>query len=191
MKQLRKNVKDFGGIKGVVTLSSFVLDTPEAIEIDSILESAFDMQAEKYAGYVQRLKEICEVRSFSFQNQVVLSGRSIFARLLVDDTTYTGEITHGALGTGSTAVSDADTVLDTEAVRKQIASRTRTDDSVVIDFYYSKSDGNGTYEEFGTFIDGTGTVDTGQLFNRVLTGGWTKSSSEALTVSIQFDINAA
>jgi hypothetical protein len=115
----------------------------------------------------------------------------VFARILAGDTTYTGAINYGALGSGSTAVSSANTQLATEVKRKLYGTRTQTGAQANLDFYYSKSDTNGTYNEFGTFIDGTATVNTGQLYNRVLTGGWTKSASESMTVSLQVDINDA
>jgi hypothetical protein len=54
--------------------------------------------------------------------------------------------------------------------------------------FYSKADTNGTYQEFGTFIDGSASANSGQLFTRMLTGGWTKTSSESMTVSAQYTI---
>lgn len=182
-------IKEKKFLKGVFTFRNYAIECQEAQEIDALLRDASHIEPNEYKKLLARLEEICTVRTFSVQNQVVLSGRSVFARLLVGDTTYSGEINYGALGTGSAAVSDSDTVLDTEVKRKGTATQIRTNDSVTVDFYYSKSDTNGTYEEFGTFIDGTSTVDTGQLYNRVLTGGWTKSALEAMTVSLQIDIN--
>jgi len=187
-----KKVKEQGGVMGLVTFTSYDIEgIPEAESIDKQLSQAVDMPNEIYSRLVARLKELCDFREYTFQNQVHLSGRSIFARLLVDDTTYTGEINYGALGTSTAVIADSDTTLTTEVARKGIATRSRTDDSVSIDFYYSKGDTNGTYEEFGCFVDGTATADTGQMFNRVLTGGWDKSATEAMTVSVQIDINAA
>lgn len=177
--------------RGLVTMSSFKIDSKEAEEIDAFLSTAIDIPTDIYNEKVNRLREICTVREHTFENQIVLVGREVFARRLANDTTYTGIINYGALGTGSTAINDADTVLDTEVKRKGVAVYTRTTDSVTIRFFYSKADTNGTYNEFGTFIDGTSTVDTGQLFNRVLTGGWVKTSSESLTVTVQFDLNPA
>ena len=134
---------------------------------------------------------ICQIREKVFYNMVVLTGRSVFARLLVGDTTYTGAINYGCLGTATPTIADSDTQLGTEVFRKQVATKTRTNTTVNIDFYYSKADTNGTYNEFGMEIDGTATANTGQLFNHVLTGGWTKSSSESMTVSAQINNNNA
>ena len=177
--------------KGRVTLTSFVIGCGEAQEIHDLLESSGEMEASVFEGYMARLRELCTVREAAFDNMVVSVGRQCFAARLINELTYTGVINYGALGTGSTAVSDGQTTLTTEVKRKGIATRTRSGNTVTLRFFYSKSDTNGTYNEFGTFIDGTSTADTGQMFNRVLTGGWVKSALEALTVTVQFDLNAS
>ena len=140
---------------------------------------------------IRELGQLSTRRVLTVNNQVILAARSELAKRLCGTQAYTGTINYGALGTGSTAIADADTVLDTEVARALVATATQTTDSATIDFYFSKSSTNGTYQEFGTFIDGTATVDTGLLFNRALTGGWTKTSLEAMTVSCQFTFNAA
>lgn len=178
------------GLKGTVTITNFVLSCKEAIDIDKMLSrGGFDSKT--YRAAIARLKDLCQTEQTVVQNAVVQSGREVIARLLYGDTTYSGEINYGALGDSSTAVSDGQTTLVNEVFRKGLADRTRTNDSVTLDFYYSKSDTNGTYEEFALFIDGTATTDSGQMYNRLLTGGWSKSSSEAMTVSIQIDVNQA
>jgi len=176
-------------MKGELVFTNFEITTPRAREIVSILSKAQDMASGLYESYVKELSNLCRRRTFQVNNLVVLSGRSVLARILAGDTTYSGEINYGALGTGSTAVDAADTVLDTEVARKLHARRVRTNHSVAFDFFYSQADTDGTYEEFGMFIDGTSSVDTGVLFNRALTGGWTKSDTEAMTVSVTISVN--
>lgn len=188
---LTKTLNDLTLARGVFTFRNILIGeyNEEAKDIDRALRKADRMDSETYKGLLSRLNQICASKEMKVKNAVHLSGRSVLARLLAGDTTYSGEINYGALGSASTAISDTDTTLDTEVARKGVANVTRTDDSVTIDFYFSKADTNGTYEEFGTFIDGTSSADTGQMYNRVLTGGWTKSSSEAMTVSLQLDIS--
>lgn len=120
------------------------------------------------------------------ENIVVTVGRSVLAQRLANTTTYTGTINYGALGSSATAVANADTQLGTEVFRKVVASASYTTNTAFIDFFYSKADTNGTYNEFGTFIDGTGTVNSGQMFTHALTGGWIKSASESMTISCQY-----
>ena len=188
---LKKNASEKSGIQGIVTFTKYKIVGKRAEEIDKELKTATNISQARYNELVRELNELCEVTAVRKENLCVLSGRSIFARLLVGDTTYTGEINYGALGSNSTAVDASDTTLNTEVARKLYATRVRSGAQVTLDFYYSKSDTNGTYEEFGCFIDGSASADSGQLFNRLLTGGWTKSASEAMTVSVQININAA
>lgn len=176
---------------GKVTFTNFEIVGEEANRIHDLLANAGEISAEVFEGYMARLRELCGVREETFNNQIVSVGRQCFAARLINELTYTGVINYGAIGTGSTAVSDGQTALTTESKRKGIATRSRTGNTVTLRFFYSKSDANGTFNEFGTFIDGTASAGTGQMFNRVLTGGWVKSSLEALTVTCQFDLNAS
>jgi hypothetical protein len=123
-------------------------------------------------------------------NIVVTMGRNVLARLLAGDTTYSGQINYGALGSSSTAVSNADTQLGTEVYRKLFASHTTDGNNVAyVDFFYAATDTNGTYNEFGNVIDGTASANTGRLFSHILTGGWTKSNVQSMFVSAQYTIS--
>lgn len=190
---LHKKLNDGHGISGVATFTNFLIEDLEyASELDRLLQEYTykNVDPKHYQEMVAELNRLCSKRELVVKNRVVLTGRAVLARLLAGDNTYSGEINYGALGTGSTAISDSDSVLDTEVKRKQPASLIRTNDQIICDFYYSKADTNGTYQEFGMFIDGTSVVDTGQLYNRLLTGGWVKTSLESMTVSVQINLNA-
>jgi hypothetical protein len=175
-------------LRGVVSFSNFSIDTPHAQLIHDMLET--DVTPEQHELLTNELRKLCAVRTLTKKNLVVLTGREVLARLLAGDTTYTGAINYGLLGTGSTAVNAADTGLETEVFRKLFSRRVRTAASVKFDFFFSKASVDGTFEEFGTVIDGTETIDTGVLYNRVLTGGWTKSTSEAMTVEVTLSVTA-
>lgn len=188
---LFKNKKDNVKTAGIVTFTKYILNTTRAFEIDRILESASNISREAYKALIDELTSICKTEQLVVHNLCVQTGRNVTVGIWAGETTYTGIINYGCLGTGSTAVIDSDTQLAAEVKRKAVATRTRTNDQLNLDFYYSKSDTSGTYNEFGMVIDGTATANTGQLFNRLLTGGWTKSASEALTVSVQINHNHA
>jgi len=121
-------------------------------------------------------------------NLVPTVGRNVLARLLAGDATYTGEVTHGALGSAATpAFTNASATLTTETYRKAVSSASYSDNIVYIDLYIASGDvADGTYEEFGYFIDGTGAADSGQAWSLLRTGGWVKSGS--LFVSGQYTI---
>lgn len=186
------SLKERGGITGRILFSNLLIENPTARAIDEYLSTARDIPQETFRRLMAELRSLCPVvRELAVSNQVILAARSELAKRLCGTQAYTGIVNYGALGSGSTAVSDADTVLDTEVARALVGSATETDDVATIDFYYSKSATSGTYEEFGTFIDGTGSADSGLLFNRALTGGWTKTSLEGMTVSVELTFNAA
>ena len=182
------------GIKGFITTHVFDMTSTKALAIeaennDLLTRPLKDRSRQTYLELIADLKRLFTVREYARHNLIVTVGRAVLAQRLANDTTYTGIINYGALGSGTNAPANANTTLQTEVFRKTVASASDTDNIAFVDFFYSKSDTNGTYEEFGAFIDGTGSADTGQLFNRVLTGGWVKTSSESMTVACQFDID--
>jgi hypothetical protein len=183
-------------IKGIHTLRAYDLSSDEAQKLDK--EIKFHIETKhlwNLKGYNARYQELIGqlkkfmVRELVVENLVPTVGRTVFARRLTGDTTYTGIITHGALGSGSTAPTNSDTQLTTEVFRKVPATANYILNSVFIDFYFSKADTNGTYNEWGIFIDGTGSANSGQMFTHALTGGWSKLSTESLTITTQYVIN--
>src|SRR4051794_867693 len=172
------SLTEHSGIRGFITFQNFAIETPRAYQIDQLLASG-TLSPKQYQKLLRELAQISTPRTFSLHNLVVLAGREVIARRLIGDTTYTGTINYGALGTDATAVNAADTTLGAEVSRKLFARRTRTNAQASFDFFHSQADTNGTYEEFGMFIDGTASADSGQLFNHALTGGWTKTNTEA------------
>src|SRR5215204_3304547 len=183
-----KSLAEQSGLTGILTFQTFPIESPRASQIDQLLGSGM-LSAGQFSALLHELTQISKPRTLVVRNLVVLAGRAVIALRLIGDLTYTGTINYGALGTDSTAVNAADTTLGTEVARKLFARRTRTNAQVNLDFYYSQADTDGTYEEFGMVVDGTATADTRQLFNHALTGGWTKTNTEAMTISVQININ--
>lgn len=171
---------------GLVSFANYEVRNERA---DMFLQRAHDLPREEYLSLLAKLGP--QTRKQTFKNKIQNEGLEVFARLLAGDTTYTGALNYGCLGTGTNAVTATDGQLQTEVFRKLYASRSRSGRTVTLDFYFSKSDTNGTYQEFGVCIDGTSAANSGQFYNRVLTGGWVKSASVGMTVSIQFDLSAA
>lgn len=189
MKQDPTQLKEKSGIKGILTFRNFVIEHPRAKEIDLFLRNHSTLLDRRlYQSLLAELAALCTVREFKTHNLVVDTGLAALAAALANESG--AAISFGALGTDNTAVNAADTELGAEVARKGVARRERTDNVLVLDFYYSQLDTTGTYEEFGTFIGGSvDTPDSGTLFNRALTGGWTKTSSEAMTVSLEITID--
>jgi hypothetical protein len=119
----------------------------------------------------------------SYENLIPTAGRSKIAEALAGDLTGISEveINKTSLGTGSTAPVNGNTTLETEVFRKDVASATFSSNKLFVTAFYTAIEVTGTFAEAGLHIDGTGAVDTGTLFSRVLISV-TKSASETLTV---------
>jgi hypothetical protein len=114
------------------------------------------------------------------KNIIVTAGRSVIAEILTGGTTYTGQITDGALGNGvSPSFTNASTQLVSEVGRKSASDSAFDENIAYIDFFFASGDiADGTYTEWGTFIDGDGsTADDGIAFSLLATGNWEKSGS--------------
>lgn len=183
-------------IVGIHTFRCYDLTSPEAKQLENSIEEHIslrghmpeDQYREQWGKFMSDLQAYV-TKEKVVKNLITTVGRSVLAQRLANTTTYTGVINYGALGSSATAVNNADTQLGTEVFRKVVASSSYTTNTAFIDFFYSKADTNGTYQEFGTFIDGAAGANTGQLFTHALTGGWVKTSSESMTVSTQYTIN--
>jgi hypothetical protein len=93
------------------------------------------------------------------------------------------EIKYLALGTGSTAVTDTDTQLDTEIFRTPVSVQTDVDTGEILtEFLVLDSEAVATIEEIGIFGSSTASAsaDSGTLISRIL---WhkVKSNSEEIT----------
>jgi len=121
------------------------------------------------------------------RNIVVTEGRAVFAARLASDTTYSGSINYGALGTSTTAPANADTQLGTETFRKAISSYNSVDNIAYLSFFYTATEVTGTFKEFGNFIDGSAAANSGQLFTHVAID-ITKTSSQTLTIDCEYEI---
>jgi hypothetical protein len=120
------------------------------------------------------------------KNIIVTAGRTVLARRLAGDTTFTGEITHGALGSGTTAPANSQTDLVAEITRVPTTSQTYVDNVAYLSFFFPAGS-LVAYEEFGNFIDGTSSPDTGEMFTRVLMSG-SKAATETLTIDTTYTI---
>lgn len=131
----------------------------------SILKALMD------CGVVLEVKEA--------KNIIPTTGRAVLARILAGDVTYTGEVDYGALGSAaSPAFTNASTQLTTEVYRSQADSQAFDDNIAYIDWFIAAGDvADQTFEEFGAFIDGTASADSGQAWSLLKTGGWVKSGS--------------
>ena len=118
-------------------------------------------------------------------------GRQQMLDRLAGIVTYTGIINYGAIGTNNTAVTTSDTQLGTEVARTTVATVTITGSVVTLKFFFADANlANGTYYEFGTFVDGTASANSGQMFNHALFGSsHTKTTRKDTTVQVDITIS--
>lgn len=140
------------------------------------------------AGTKELLQELV------FRNLVVSSanhGRNLIAQRLASTNTYSLNVTHGEIGTGTAAPANGDTGLATGTNRVATTLATVSNNVVTLQFFFSDAAlPNGTYNEFGTFVDGTATLGSGQLFNRALfSTAYVKASGEDTTIEVEFTIS--
>ncbi len=184
-----KNVKSDLGVK--VNIRKFTLAgwVKEGSKYLDLLRQAIRNNDKLIYKYL-REKGVLLGEVWEKHNIVVTAGRNVLARRLAGNTTYTGAINYGALGTqASPSIVNGATQLGTETYRKLNSSATYSSNIAYIDFFYASTDTSGTFTEFGNFIDGSAGANTGQLFSYIATGGWVKSSVQSLFVSCQYTIN--
>lgn len=98
-----------------------------------------------------------------------------------------------AIGTGATAVTAADTQLQTEVFRDQFTQTTTATKQLTVKYFLASGSANGnTITEAGIFGNGaTNTANSGTLFARVLQTADAKTSAEAWTYTWIFTLAAA
>lgn len=118
-------------------------------------------------------------------------GKQLIAQRLGSNNTYSLNITYGEMGKGATAVDETDTVMEDPIVRGPFAYASVSGLVVTTQFFFPDNTvPDDTYTEFGTFVDGTTTLGTGQFFNHVLfTSPYVKTSGIDTTVEVEFTIS--
>lgn len=178
------NVKDRAGITGTHTFRLY-RDMPEQQEKAYASGLIGKESVEKYL-----------VGEWTFKNLVVNDGLEAIADVLAGQGTYTGIINYGAVGTGTTAATATETDLVAEVARTTVAT---TDVSsiatgqIVLSFFFTQASfTNANIKEWGLFIDGTASADSGQMFSRTLFNTTiSKAANETLTVDSTINVNAS
>lgn len=118
------------------------------------------------------------------------TGINLIIRRLLSINTYTLNINWGAIGTNGTAVAASDTQLGTETLRTTVALASQGALNLAsFQFFFPDANlANGTYREFGMFIDGTATANSGQIFNHALfTTPYVKAGGTDTTVQCDIE----
>jgi hypothetical protein len=122
------------------------------------------------------------------KNIICYAGINALIRRLGNDFSYSGFINRMALGTGSPTPATSDTQLATEVYRNVTASGSASSNVAYLTGYFTETECSGTYTEFGNFIDGTATANSGKLWSHIASISWAKNSSTCLVVSCQYTV---
>ncbi len=117
-------------------------------------------------------------------------GLDLVIQRLVGINTYSLNLLWIEIGTGSTTPTVNDTALTTPTLRAAVNFQEDygTTDAIVQCYITDAQLANATYTEVGSFVDGTSSIGTGQIFNHaLLTPTFSKVSGEDTT--LQIDIN--
>lgn len=128
------------------------------------------------------------VRVSEYTNLITTVGKIAVARRLAGDLSVAnpGEITFGAVGTGTDVPALGDTTLQTEFFRKILSVRTFAANVAILQMFMNSSEGNANLREFGLFAEAaSATPDSGTLFNRV---NITEDKTAATTLTIEASI---
>jgi hypothetical protein len=105
---------------------------------------------------------------------------------------YQNGINYGEIGTGNTAPALTDTGLIAGVARTvpTLQQDFGLTQAILQFFFPDATIANATYTEFGTFVNGTATLGTGNIFNRVLFNTpYVKTSGIDTTIQVTFTMS--
>lgn len=165
MKNMLLKSKDSAKGKGRITIRSYKAGTKELLQ--TIVQDNLIMQGSA-------------------------TGLDLIIQRLISTNTYSLNINYGAIGTGSTTPAVTDTQLTTETARTTVALAQEAgyNEAILQFFFPDTSLSNTTYREFGTFIDGTASANSGQIFNHALfTTPYVKVTGTDTTIEVDITLS--
>lgn len=128
------------------------------------------------------------------KNVVCLSGLNLIAQNLAGINSVGRDnflkITHCAVGTGTATATTNDTKLQTEVYRN-VPTHSNSGNQVSLTCYFDQTEPTGTWTEFGVFIQGTATADSGYIFNHLSGLNWVKTGTTEIQVDVVFTLASA
>lgn len=113
-------------------------------------------------------------------SRVINEGLARAAQVILND------ITHAAVGTGTTAPTQADAQLQTEVNRASVTKVLRSGSTIQIRTLFTNANLPATAEEAGWFMNGTGAANSGDMLVRS-TQQFVKGTADLLLI-LELDI---
>ena len=158
----------------------------------SCFERAYNALLRRLAGkdrrWLLKYYKLGSLKRIDKRKNIICNiGLEAVCKRLASINTYTCNINYCALGTGTpVTVAVGDTTLDTESYRNATASGTASANVAYITAYYTETECNGTYYEFGNFIQGGAGADSGQLWSHIAGHTWVKDAVTVLVVDCKY-----
>jgi hypothetical protein len=182
MNELKERI----GIRGTVIVRAHPAGTIDAYHALVADGKIGDARALIAAGEVRVVQRNLVVDSLNY-------GIDILVQYLLS--AYNGSfsfplgVAYGEIGTGSTTPQSTDTALQTPTNRIPITYGADSGfNTAITQFFFPDSVlANTTYTEFGTFIGGSNTIGSGNMFNHALfSSPYSKSAGTDTTVEVDF-----
>lgn len=121
-----------------------------------------------------------------FENITPTVGFAQLTKALTNNIASPAEIAvnYHAYGTSNTAPAAGNTQLGSESGRKAITSLAYSGNKAFYTIFYTASEAVGTFAEVGLFINGTGTANSGSLWDRSLLA-FTKTALQTMTIDYE------
>jgi hypothetical protein len=189
IKNMKYIIKEKIKMKGVITIRQYRAGT-----LDKVLPLI-------KAGRKDEAREILHRNIIAkpiVQSNVIITAANLGTDLIIQALNgysvapaYPIAITYGAIGTGSATPTSVDTQLTAEVARSLVSySQDVAYNELQLQFFFS--DGllpNQTYYEFGAFMGGSATPNSGQLFDHALFASpYAKTSGVDTTIELDITI---
>lgn len=145
---------------------------------------------------INQMYKSFEIREPFVQKNLIMQnanyGMDMIIQRLCSSNTYSLNVNYGEIGTGTTPATITDIALTTPVARVPIAvAQDNGYNTAVLQFFFpDNSLTNSTYTEFGTFVDGSPSIGTGQIFNHALfASAYTKASGTDITVQVTISLS--
>lgn len=124
------------------------------------------------------------------KNLTTVDGREFLCKILCNTSSETNKyITHFAIGDDATSATVNDTTLGNEQFRKAVSSAAESSNTANISTFIAASEANFAWEEWGHFVDGTGSADSGVMFSHHIDSTINKSSPDTVTVDSVYTLS--